>query len=232
MKNFENFKQLKDAVGITNRTDRPTAKKLRESGEEIVAETPTLSVYKNGYFICTEGDHSTVFGVHEIKFLDYGENECTQKHIKIYDLDNLPWEVVLDKIGNDRLMHNAEVRDEAHSNGCVDDEESEAKLNAQGRPGVHRESKVPYTDFVEDMIAEQEREQKLRMLAAAKKTLTENELRVISLYYDVVQRTEADVARILTEEKSDGGKVSQQAVHKTLARAIKKLRKYFDESGC
>ena len=230
MKNFENFKQLKDAVGITTRTDRPTAKKLRESGEEIIAETPTLSVYKNGYFICTEGDYSTVFGVHEIKFLDYGDDECTKKRIKIFDLDSLPWEVVLDKIGNDRLMHNADVRDEAHLSGCVDDEESEAKVNAQGNPGVRRAPKVPYYDFVEDMIAKQEHEQKLKTLRAGMKTLTENERRVVTLYYD--NRTEAEVARILTEEKTDGGKVSQQAVHKTLTRAIKKLRKYFDESGC
>jgi len=230
MKNFENFKQLKDAVGITTRTDRPTAKKLRESGEEIVAETPTLSVYKNGYFICTDGSHSTVFGVHEVKYLDFGQDVTTNKRIKFSELDDLPWDYVLDTIGEYRLNHNADVRNEAHRAGNVDDEESEAKLNAQGNPGVHRQSKVPYTDFVEEMIAEQEHEQKLKTLRAGMKTLTENERRVVTLYYD--NRTEAEVARILTEEKTDGGKVSQQAVHKTLTRAIKKLRKYFDESGC
>jgi hypothetical protein len=227
---FETFKQLKDAVGITNRTNRPTAKQLRESGDEIVAETPSLSVYKSGYFICTDGDHSTVFGVHEVKYLDFGEEVSTKNRIKVYDLDNLPWDYVLDTIGEFRLDHNTKVRNEAHKAGNIDDEESEAKLNAQGNPGVHRQLRVPYSDFVEDMFAKQEHEQKLRILAAGLKTLTDNERRTVTLYYD--NRTEAEVAKILTQEKTDGTKVSQQAVHKTLVRAIKKLRKFFEESGC
>lgn len=229
-KKIETFKQLKDAVGITNRTNRPTAKQLRESGDEIVAETPSLSVYKSGYFICTDGDHSTVFGVHEVKYLDFGEDALANRHVKIYDLDNLPWDYVLDTIGDYRLNHNADVRNQAHHAGSVDDEASEAKLNAPRNPGVHRQPRVPYYDFVEDMFAKQEHEQKLKTLAAGMKTLTDNERRVVTLYYD--NRTEAEVAKILTEEKTDGTKVSQQAVHKTLARAIKKLRKFFEESGC
>ena len=114
MKNYANFKQLKDAVSIATKTGRPTAKQLRESGEEIVAKTPAISVYKNGYFTCTVNNHSTVFGVHEIKFLDGGEDSVTKKHIQIFDIDELPWETVLYMIGTDRIERNADVREGSH----------------------------------------------------------------------------------------------------------------------
>lgn len=230
MKNYANFKQLKDAVSIATKTGRPTAKQLRESGEEIVARTPAISVYKNGYFTCTVNNHSTVFGVHEIKFLDGGEDSVTKKHIQIFDIDDLPWETVLYMIGTDRIERNADVREGSHRMGSADGDEDEAKLNVIGNPGVRHELRVPHYDFVEEMMEQQEHEQRLKTLAEGMKTLTDNERRTVSLYYE--NRTEAEVAKILSEEKTDGSKVSQQAVHKTLARALEKLKMFFKESGC
>ena len=240
MKNFENFKQLREAVGMAGKANRPTAKCLRESDEEIVAEQEGLIVYKNGYFICTRGKHSTVFGVNEIEYLDYGEDNLAKpdshgnrKHIRISgaDLDSLPWDYVLSTMGEFRLDHNTEVRDDYHRAGGVDDEESEAKLNAQGKPGVRRQPQVPYYDMVEDLIEQEEKERKLEILAEGMKTLTENEREALNLYY-YQNHTEKEAARIMTEKRTDGGKVSQQAFNKTRLRAIAKLKKYFEKAGC
>ena len=127
--------------------NRPSQRQdYRESGEEIVAKTPAISVYKNGYFTCTVNNHSTVFGVHEIRFLDGGEDSVTKKHIQIFDIDELPWETVLYMIGTDRIERNADVREGSHRMGSADGDEDEAKLNVIGNPGVRHELRVPHYD--------------------------------------------------------------------------------------
>jgi RNA polymerase sigma factor (sigma-70 family) len=61
-------------------------------------------------------------------------------------------------------------------------------------------------------------------LEAAKAALTDVQRRTIDLYYGYGGMTEASVAELLG--------TSQQNVHKNLAAAIRKMKKFFDKTGC
>lgn len=215
---MKTFKELKEAVNNTTDSKCPSAKQLREMNVKSVAEAPGIVVYENGFFICTENGYSTVYGVHEIKELDYGPGN------RIRDIDELPWEIVLDKVGRDRLEHNAESREEYYRGGYVTDVIGEAKTNREGCSGNSYGLGISYTDFAAEMAEREEYEWKMGLLDDAKNVLTDKEREVVDLYYDVVPRTEADVAKIL-------GK-SQQAVHKTRIRALEKMRGFYEMRGC
>ena len=234
MTNCSTFADLKKLVDTTLGKPLPTRKRLMESGVPIVAETDTLTVYQNGFYIYTDGEHSTVYRVDACSKLGFkklrvaddmrGEAEETVYVDETYYAD-YPWQFALELAGDFRLEHNSDVREDDHSQISLIDETAE--INAMGTKsenGVHHQSRMPQYNMEEEIVEAMDHQAKLALLPAAKQVLKGTERRVIELYYDAVPRTEEEVADIIG--------ISQQAVHKSKAKALDKLKKFYEESGC
>ena len=84
MKNRElTYFELKNMVASTEGKELPTKKQLMESGEMVIAVTEELMVFANGFYIYTDGSHSTVWRVDKCDRLGFkkirGEHEKGQE---------------------------------------------------------------------------------------------------------------------------------------------------------
>jgi len=243
------YGELKRHLPSTEGKKLPTAKRLKENGEVLfsVQDGRTLvTVYTNGFLAFTQPDEvaklrTTVFAVDRCKQIIYKfgcsdeeyedvweessddmkigfriENgRLVKLHIiseRVYTDSN--WLFPVSHICEERLRHNGDVREDSHIEYRFGDESWENALVEE--------------NFVDRMEREQDETEKEKWehetLEAAKKTLTEVQRRTIELYFGYGGTTEATVAGLLG--------TSQQNVHKNLAAALKKIKKFFEESGC
>ncbi|MDD3205657.1 MAG: sigma factor-like helix-turn-helix DNA-binding protein [Lachnospiraceae bacterium] len=233
MKNYGyTFAQLKELVESTQGKSLPTKKQLLESGVEVVAATSSLVVFRNGFFLYTNGGYSTVYRVDSCNRLAFPmvnqqETGPAEKLVYVYEESYLqePWSMVLEIAGEHRLEHNAEVRAMDHSQISLIDAAAEINaIDLVGDCGVHKQSRMQLYNLEDELIEAAERERKLALLTKAKQVLSESERRVIDLYYDVEPRTESQVGQALG--------ISQQAVHKARIKAQEKMKAYFEKCGC
>jgi len=232
------YRQLKEMVPEF-RGKRMTAKQLEK--EEILFTEHVLeadiTIFKNGCLLyrVMGGDgklHGTVYTVHRCNKIifqvgfskeEYKEGwqfgECqityrmvdgqlTRLHIvpeTVY-LDR-PWWVPVVTICEERMAKNEGRR--AKARVSMRAEEGDEDLD----PALI----VP--DFLEALIAEEDRAENHQKLVEAMKTLTESQLKTITIYYSRPGMTEEKVAEIMG--------VTQQTVHISLQRGLKRLRKYF-----
>ena len=128
--------------------------------------------------------------------------------------DDSHWLFPVSHICEERLLHNGDVREDSHIEYRFGDENWEDALVEE--------------NFVDRMEREQDEADKEKWehetLEAAKKTLTEVQRRTVELYFGYGGTTDATVAGLLG--------TSQQNVHKNLAAALKKIKKFFEASGC
>ena len=243
------YRELKALLPSTEGKKMPTAKKLKENGEILfsVQDGRTLTtVYKNGFLAFTQLDEvaklrTTVFAIDRCKQIIYkfgcsddeyeGAWEESSDEMKIgYRIENgclvklhiisetvyadSHWLFPVTHICEERLCHNGDVREQSHIEYNFGDENWENALVEE--------------NFVDKMEREQEEEEKAKWehetLEAAKAILTDIQRRTIDLYFGYGGTTEAIVAGLLG--------TSQQNVHKNLAAALKKIKKFFEKSGC
>lgn len=216
---MKTFAQLREELANTKGMNLPSAKRLLEMEDLVVEETGSIKVYQNGFFIYSSNGYRTVFAIDRIKYLKFGDTE-------FHDIDDMPWQVVVEAIGEYRLEINAAERMNSHVMYGIDEEEAEIRaMGIRSECGTRRQSRIDYEDVETTIINGMWEKHLLAMLPAAMDTLSEKERRVMELYYlDWTQRTEAEVGRVLG--------ISQQAVHKTRVRAIEKLRKFYENQGC
>lgn len=241
------YAELKKLVPSTEGMKLPTAKKLKKDGEILFAVQNgenLITIYTNGFLAFTQPDEmakprTTVFAVDRAKQIIY-KFSCSKeeyeegwefgscqiaykvdKHgmIRMHiipesEYEDCPWTFPICHICGERLMHNGDSREESHIEFVWGDESWD---NALWEP-----------DFVDTRMQEEEEEEHSRWehetLLAAKDTLTDTQRRTLELYYGNGGMTEATVAEILG--------TSQQNVHKNIAAAIRKLKKYFEKTGC
>ena len=218
------YKELKALVGNTKKLDKfPTEKALRESEEEIVfdgdAAGAHFTIYQNGLFIYSRGRHATVYAVDRCGEIEYpcvyadegGVNVTAgckhrvktgrdgQKHLIMIvpetEYMDGSWVMPLDVVGSHRLDHNADSREESHSDFSLNND------------GADWESK-----------AEEQEEELRRKLEEAKKKLADKQREVIQhAFYEDPNQTQAEMAKKMN--------CSQPMVHKHLDAALKNLRK-------
>ena len=229
------YKELKKLVGSTKElTKFPTAKKLRNSDAEIVFKGDVAGahfiIYKNGLFIYSRGEHSTVYAVDRCSEIEYscvytdegGLNvtagcnhrvkigRAGQKHLIMIvpeaEYMNHSWVMPLDVVGTQRLDHNMDSREESHSEFSLDND------------GTDWENKAVTPDFTDVQEAEERKEELHRKLAEAKKQLTAKQKEVIQhAFYEDPDQTQEAIAKKMN--------CSQPMVHKHLEAALGKLRR-------
>ena len=241
------YAELKKLVPSTDGQKLPTAKRLKETGEILfsVQDGATLiTIYQNGFLAFTQPDETaklrtTVFAVDRASRIVY-KCGCSKEEyddgwefgsckvgykmekggmVRLHivpeaEFANAHWTFPISHICEERLMHNGDSREQSHIEFNLDDESWDSALVEP--------------DFVETRMKEEEDEERRRwehdMLEAAKATLTDVQRRTIDLYYGYGGMTEASVAELLG--------TSQQNVHKNLAAAIRKMKKFFEKTGC
>lgn len=241
------YTELKKLVPSTTGQKLPTAKRLKETGQILfsVQDGATLiTIYQNGFLAFTQPDETaklrtTVFAVDRASQIIY-KCGCSKEEyedgwefgsckvgykmekggmvrlhiVQEAEFANAHWTFPISHICEERLMHNGDSREQSHIEFNLDDESWDSALVEP--------------DFVETRMKEEEDEERRRwehdMLEAAKATLTDVQRRTIDLYYGCGGMTEASVAELLG--------TSQQNVHKNLAAAIRKMKKFFEKNGC
>ena len=197
------YKELKALVGNTKKLDKfPTEKALRESEEEIVfdgdAAGAHFTIYQNGLFIYSRGRHATVYAVDRCGEIEYpcvyadegGVNVTAgckhrvktgrdgQKHLIMIvpetEYMDGSWVMPLDVVGSHRLDHNADSREESHSDFSLNND------------GADWESKAITPDFTDVQEAEEQEEELRRKLEEAKKKLADKQREVIQHAFFVI----------------------------------------------
>lgn len=116
------------------------------------------------------------------------------------------WVMPLDVVGSHRLDHNADSREESHSDFSLNND------------GADWESKAITPDFTDVQEAEEQEEELRRKLEEAKKKLADKQREVIQhAFYEDPNQTQAEMAKKMN--------CSQPMVHKHLDAALKNLRK-------
>ena len=232
------FKELKKVVSSTKELAKlPTAKALHNSDAEIVFEGDVVGahfiIYKNGLFIYSRGEHSTVYAVDRCSEIEYscvytdegGLNVTAgcnhrvkierdgQKHLIMIvpetEYMNYSWVMPLDVVGNHRLEHNMDSREESHS---------EFSLDNNGTDWENKAVTPDFTDVQEAEEREERKEELCRKLAEAKKKLTVKQNEVIQhAFYEDPDQTQEAIAKKMN--------CSQPMVHKHLEAALGKLRR-------
>lgn len=232
------FRELKEMVPEF-KGKRMTAKQL-EKEEILFAERvleADITVFKNGCLLyrVMGGDgkpHGTIYTVHRCSKIVFemgfskeeykegwkcGECQITYKIIdgQLTKLHIVPESAYLDEpwwlpvvtICEERMAKNEARR--ARARVSLRAEEGDEDLD----PALI----VP--DFLDALIAEEDRFEKHKVLMEAMKTLTTIQRKTVLIYYSNPGMTERNVAEIVGCESS--------TVHRNLEAAIKKLRKFF-----
>lgn len=225
------FKELKELVGKAEGR-LPSAKSLKDREDIVVHEEcdgAAATVFSTGHILYTREEHSTVYTVERCRKMETQtdgkidaetaesyrqqgyevENGCLYISEKFYE--NLPWFEVISMICEERLDHNQESREGSHTDFSLDND------------GNDWDEHTWLPDFVEEMFRQQDEEEKdaenHKKLMLALDSLTEKQRMVVKLYFGKEGMTEKKVADKLG--------ISQQAVHKSLAAAVRKIRTFF-----
>ena len=131
------YGELKELLPSTGTGRVPGRQQLRRNAEAVVSRKTSsgrIEIFDNGFFIFTELDRETVFGVDRCSWRDTYTEQMTAKHEVTDELDPYPWEMILESAGSARLSHNSESREESHSDFSLDAPESENNLLFSVRP--------------------------------------------------------------------------------------------------
>ncbi len=108
------IKELINLVNVAAEANLPTAKALRESGEEVVlrhiaSDGSEVCVYKNGFVTYRVGRHVTVFSVGDVTEDYTFEFVGERKTISAGELEDMDCMVRLIMEGEDRINKNTDV---------------------------------------------------------------------------------------------------------------------------
>lgn len=204
------FRQLREMVGNGTGHKTPTARQLRESGEEPVAVREigpdgSLSVYPGGYAVYSNGSGTTVVSI----------GECGEYTYQFHDgEDGLPTESRLLLDGDDWSMAVALKGEE------------QIEANLMNRKGDRRGSRQ-YEDDWEHIRVEEEAPDVLDaiaqrdMLSELLDCLTERQREVVTAYF---------FDGLTQQQIADKLGVSQATVKITLDRGLSNLKKKFSKN--
>ncbi len=204
------FRQLREMVGNGTGHKTPTARQLRESGEEPVAVREigpdgSLSVYPGGYAVYSNGSGTTVVSI----------GECGEYTYQFHDgEDGLPTESRLLLDGDDWSVAVALKGEE------------QIEANLMNRKGDRRGSRQ-YEDDWEHIRVEEEAPDVLDaiaqrdMLSELLDCLTERQREVVTAYF---------FDGLTQQQIADKLGVSQATVKITLDRGLSNLKKKFSKN--
>lgn len=199
------FRQLREMVGNGTGHKTPTARQLRESGEEPVAVREigpdgSLSVYPGGYAVYSNGSGTTVVSICECGEYTYrfhdGEDDLPTESRLL--LDGEDWSVVVALKGEEQIEANLMNRkgDRKGSRQYVEDWEH-----------IRVEEEAP---DVLDAIIQRD------MLSELLDCLTERQREVITAYF---------FDGLTQQQIADKLGIAKQSVNENLKAAIKKIKK-------
>ena len=204
------FRQLREMVGNGTGHKTPTARQLRESGEEPVAVREigpdgSLSVYPGGYAVYSNGSGTTVVSI----------GECGEYTYQLHDgEDGLPTESRLLLDGDDWSVAVALKGEE------------QIEANLMNRKGDRRGSRQ-YEDDWEHIRVEEETPDVLDaiiqrdMLSELLDCLTERQHEIVTAYF---------FDGLTQQQIADKLGVSQATVKITLDRGLSNLKKKFSKN--
>ena len=199
------FRQLREMVGNGTGHKTPTARQLRESGEEPVAVREigpdgSLSVYPGGYAVYSNGSGTTVVSICECGEYTYrfhdGEDDLPTESRLL--LDGEDWSVVVALKGEEQI-----------------------EANLMNRKGDRKGSR-PYVEDWEHIRVEEEAPDVLDaiiqrdMLSELLDCLTERQREVITAYF---------FDGLTQQQIADKLGIAKQSVNENLKAAIKKMKK-------
>lgn len=199
------FRQLREMVGNGAGHKTPTARQLRESGEEPVAVREigpdgSLSVYPGGYAVYSNGSGTTVVSI----------GECGEYTYRFHDgEDGLPTESRLLLDGDDWSMAVALKGEE------------QIEANLMNRKGDRKGSRQ-YVEDWEHIRVEEEAPDVLDaiiqrdMLSKLLDCLTERQREVVTAYF---------FDGLTQQQIADKLGIAKQSVNENLKAAIKKMKK-------
>lgn len=200
-------RQLREMVGSGRGYKTPTAKQLRDSGEEMVAfreigEDGSLSVYSNGYAIYSNGSGTTVVSLGECggytyQFQDGEDGIPTESRLALDDED---WSVAIALVGEERIEENLMNRkgDRKGSREYEDDWEH-----------IRVEEETP--DVLEAVLQKD-------MVSELLGCLTGRQREVVEAYF---------FGELTQQQIADKLGITQQVADRTLKAALKKMKKFF-----
>ena len=199
------FRQLREMVGNGTGHKTPTARQLRESGEEPVAVREigpdgSLSVYPGGYAVYSNGSGTTVVSICECGEYTYrfhdGEDDLPTESRLL--LDGEDWSVVVALKGEEQIEANLMNRkgDRKGSRQYVEDWEH-----------IRVEEEAP---DVLDAIIQRD------MLSELLDCLTERQREVITAYF---------FDGLTQQQIADKLGIAKQSVNENLKAAVKKMKK-------
>lgn len=201
------FRQLREMVGNGAGHKTPTARQLRESGEEPVAVREigpdgSLSVYPGGYAVYSNGSGTTVVSIGECGEYTYrfhdGEDGLPTESRLLLDGDD--WSIAVALKGEEQIEANLMNRKGDRKGGRQYEEDWEH---------IRVEEETP---DVLDAIVQRD------MLSELLDCLTERQREVVMAYfYDGLTQ----------QQIADKLGVSHQAVDNILKQALKKIKKNF-----
>ena len=203
------LRELKNRVDKVLEKKIPGYKQLMAMNPEVAARTmvngATLTAYTNGYATYEEDDAHTVLIVARCGDYRYEFNDGTYEVVPAEVFEDAEWSV--------RLVMEGERRLESNRNKSVAINET-AHLDCDGSDW----SDAVMVDFMEAENAEMLADEELRKLYAAMGKLTERQQEILQLYfYKGLNQYE------IAEELG----IARPVVAKSLAAALKKIRKNF-----
>ena len=214
----------------------PGAKKVADMDDVVLVceeGSTKIEAHKCGYILYTQNGRSTVFTLEHCKLIPTETVEMSEENRKDYEEQgfkvlswivngrkqnvicltddtflDLDWTAPLHYVGESRLEHNANSREDYRSDFAMNGD------------GTDWDKHLWVPDFVEEIERQEEEEKKYIdervRLHAAKKMLTERQQEIVKKHYyeDKTQQT-------IAEELG----ISQQAVSKTVLASLKNLRK-------
>lgn len=198
MKHFS-LRTLRTLVRSTGNNPLPTAKALRESGIQVVADASVgqegqLTVYENGFYTYRTELGTTVFAVDRCAGYEYGEGDVLDAEL----LEDADWTVLLSMKGEDRLERNNNVREKNKQLPC-----HEGSVDPEELPDAH--------DFVTDWLG-------IELVDQMLSCLTEKQQRVVRMYF-LQGMTQEEIQRTL--------KISRGAFLDRMNGALKKIKNSF-----
>lgn len=197
------LRALRELVGSTKGIKLPTAKALRESGVEVVANASVgadgrLTVYRNGFYIYQTNIGATVHAVDRCMDYVYDDGD----DLDAAQFDDKAWELRLALEGEDRLERNNNAREE--NKRLLD---GGATVEPDKLPDPH------------DFFGEFENKE---MLSQMLNNLTDKQKKAVELYF-IESLTQAEVAEHLG--------IGQRAVSYALDASVKKIKKLLSDTS-
>ena len=206
------YGELKELLPSTGTGRVPGRQQLRRNAEAVVSRKTSsgrIEIFDNGFFIFTELDRETVFGVDRCSWRDTYTEQMTAKHEVTDELDPYPWEMILESAGSARLSHNSESREESHSDFSLDAPESENNLLFSVRPEHEIRD--------EEEGIQEYRHRRSEEVAKAYDVLRDDQKQLIEMYFIKKMRQE-DIASLL--------EINQGCVSRRIATIKKRLERF------